>query len=187
MTKPKMTYDDFLQKAQELREAAFNAETALLQFLIEFENSDTWEEGGYNSFAQLLRAERLCSHERFENYKNGLMRVSRDADIIGVPATIQAGLIEDDAKRNAFVKEVKLAVKEKGFPLANEQAEAIRQMVDPHETEPARSKRQRNEEKRIEELELALQSLRDENKELRKENARLKKRLAKYEAPDAHP
>jgi hypothetical protein len=186
----KKTFDDYLSTATKLRAAAFRAETTLMKFLIDFESSGTWKEAGYPSFERVLREFRLTSAERLAEYKRGIAIIDGDADVIGVPATIEAGKIEGTDARSKFLASARQHVEEGGFPLANERARELRQGVEPFVVEPENLTRKRREAERIAELESANRTLRAENAELRKRVGALTKqleKLSKGKGGTAHP
>lgn len=188
----KRTFEQWLIEAQGLRRDALAAETKLLAFLVEFEESGAWQDGGFNTFAMLIRQYKLTRPERLEEFKIAQADTknlpTHVIDVIGSDATIQAGKIKDPKVRADYVKEAKLRVEQDGFPWSPEQAERARVRVQPDPPKPLmRVERMSKAERDLAEAEAVIETLKAENAELKKENRELKKRLGKKQPGSDQP
>jgi hypothetical protein len=176
----KQTFESMLEQAQVLRNEALGAETRLLLFLIDFEDSGLWKDGGFNTFATLIRQHKLTRPERYEEFKLAAGKLgAKDVQTIGVGATIQAGRIGDGKTRVEYVAEAKLRVEQDGFPWSEEQAERARMRVSPDAAKPLmRVARQSRLEQELAEAEALIATLKERVEKLETENAKLRGKVA---------
>lgn len=174
----KKTFDKWMEEAQGLRREAHAAETRLLLFLVDFEKSGAWRDGGFNTFATLLRQYKLTRSERFEEFKSARGKIDDDVIVtIGASATLQANKIGDRKTRDDYIREAELRVASDGFPWSEDQAERARIRVSPDPPKLLmRVARENRVERDLAEAREVIETLRAENESLRGEIKELKRR-----------
>ena len=176
-----MNFEQWMSKAQELRNAALLAETDLMLFLMKFEESGPWKDVGFNTFATVIRQYKLTRPERYAEFKVSAGKIDvDDLRIIGVGAATQAVKINDRKTLHEYIKAAKLRVEEDGFPWSDEQAERARMRVSPDLPKPLRATERENRmAKLLAEKDALIESLRAELAEKEAEIETLQKQLAK--------
>jgi hypothetical protein len=167
----KQTFESMIEQAQVLRNEALKAQTRLHLFLM--------EDGGFNTFASLIRQYKLSRPETYAEFKESTSKVSvEDIEVIGLSATIEASKIVSIKARSAYVAEARLRVEQEGFPWSREQAERARQRISPDGSKPlVRLARQSRLEQELAEAEKLIRTLKERVKQLEQENAKLKGKL----------
>lgn len=167
----------WLEEAVRLRADMLTTEVRFFSYLVEGERVAPWK-GKYTDFEQMLETTHLCAPHRYTAFRDALARVNGDIkanlETFGVDGVIEAGRIQEPAKRRAFTEEVVERAKQQACPLSPRSIKDLARRIDPP-VRPVRGPA----DKTPEQLKAENEALRKENERLKRENERLRAELGK--------
>lgn len=168
----KMTIEQVVKAAIELRKAADTTEVQFIEFLVAVEATDVWRPASTGTFESFLVRQHICASERYSRGKRALQECPEQIQKIGIEAAKQAIRIEKLPARMKALEEMNVAAKDQGYPLSEWTAGKIAQKYLPQKVRVSR----------LDELEVENRRLKAEVVRLQGEVRQLRERLGDAES-----
>lgn len=161
------TYEQWLEEARNLRDAAHEAECDFLGWLLKFETQEEiWKDDQARlCYAAVLEGEHLCDPARYGTFKECVAMLGVDAvRAMGVDGARHVVRMRNLEGRAKVVDEAITSRASRGMPLSSRR---IGELAKEHDDPPDRQLRHERERSKIAELEAKNRKLKAEARQLR--------------------